>query len=571
MEERWVVAAKRADFYGIGRKFGIDPVIARIIRNRDVVGDENIRLYLEGQLSDLPSPWLLKDMDRAVSIIIEGIRSKARVRIVGDYDIDGVCSTAILLKGLERVGLQADTYIPDRVADGYGLNSHIIERAGEDGVNLLITCDNGISACQEIQQAKQLGMTVLVTDHHNIPYEEEDGRRVPVLPPADAVVNPKREDCPYPFTELCGAAVAYKLVMALFEKFSVSQEELEEFLVLAAVATVGDVMDLRGENRVIVKEGLKRLPGTGNAGLRALLCACGLEGPVTAYHIGFVLGPCINASGRLDTAARSLELLLEQDPQKAAVLAGDLVHMNESRKAMTVQQVEEAIRLIEGGSMLEDPILVVYLPQCHESLAGIVAGRIRERYHRPVFILAQGEQDVKGSGRSIEAYSMYDGLSVCKDLLVKFGGHPMAAGLSMHRENIEEFRRRLNARCTLRPDEMVPKYVIDVPMPIGYVTEGLIAQMGMLEPFGKGNERPLFAQKNIRVSGFTIFGKKKNVARMTLEDEGGNRQEGIYFGDVREAEGTLSREGTVSILYYPRINEYMGRRNIQIVLQSIRA
>ena len=567
--EKWVVAAKRADFYKIAEEFGIDPVIARIIRNRDVIGEADIRMYLQGEVSELPSPWLLKDMKKSVAILTEGIPRKKKVRIIGDYDIDGVCAAAILYKGLRRVGIHTDTYIPNRVTDGYGLNPHLIEQAGEDGIELLITCDNGIAAAQEVRQAKELGMTVIVTDHHNVPYEEKEGARIPILPPADAVINPKQEACTYPFTELCGAAVAYKLISALYETCGVPEEELEELLVLAAIATVGDVMDLQGENRVLVKEGLKRLPHTSNPGLQALLQANHLDGAVTAYHIGFVLGPCINASGRLDTAARSLNLLLEPDPQKASVLAGDLVHMNESRKSMTALQVEEAVRQIEDSPLKEDSVLVVYLPQCHESLAGIVAGRIRERYHRPVFILADGEQDVKGSGRSIEAYSMFDELTACSDLLVKFGGHPMAAGLSIRPERIEELRRRLNENCTLKPEDMIPKYVIDVPMPIGYVTEALVEQMGLLEPFGKGNAKPLFAQKNLQVSGFSIFGKNRNVARMTLTEETGKSQEAVYFGDMETITQVLAEKTLISVLYYPQIREYQGRRSIQIVIQSI--
>lgn len=568
--EKWVVAAKRADFYGIGRKFGVDPVIARIIRNRDIIEEEDIRMYLQGTLSDMASPWLLKDMEKSVSIIMEGIHGKKRVRIIGDYDIDGVCAAAILYKGFRRVGVHADTYIPHRVMDGYGLNPDLIEQAGKDGIQLLVTCDNGIAAYREVEQAKEMGMTVIVTDHHSIPYEEREGKRISKIPPADAVINPKQEDCGYPFQELCGAAVAYKLIAALYEKCGVPKEELEELFVLAAIATVGDVMDLQGENRIWVKEGLKLLPHTENPGLQALMQANNLRDKITAYHIGFVLGPCINASGRLDTAQRSLKLLLEPDPRQAAVLAGDLVHMNESRKAMTKRQVEAAVEQIEQGDLKEDRVMAVYLPECHESLAGIVAGRIRERYHRPVFILTQGEQGLKGSGRSIEAYSMYDALVSCRELFTKFGGHAMAAGLSMPQENLDAFRRRLNEDCTLKPDEMIPKFVIDVPMPIGYVTERLIGQLGLLEPFGKGNPKPLFAQKNITVSGFSIIGKNKNVAKMTLTDESGCCREGIYFGDMEAAKGALAENKPISILYYPQINEYQGRKNIQIVVQSIR-
>ncbi len=569
--EKWVVAAKRADFYGIAKKFGIDPVLARIIRNRDVVGDPAIDLYLHGGMDDLPSPWLLKDMEKAVEILLEGIRLKKRVRIIGDYDIDGVCASAILYKGFRRIGLCADTYIPHRVTDGYGLNAHLIGQAGEDGIELLVTCDNGIAAHQEVAQAKAMGMTVIVTDHHNIPYEEKEGRRIPVLPPADAVIDPKQEDCPYPFSELCGAAIAYKLISALYERCDLPKEELEESLILAAVATVGDVMDLQGENRILVKEGLRRLPHTKSPGLQALLEVNDLTGEVSAYHIGFVLGPCINASGRLDTAQRSLQLLLETDPQRAAVLAGDLLHMNESRKSMTAVQVEEAVRLVEAGTYGDDKILVIYLPKCHESLAGIVAGRVRERCHRPVFILTDGEQDVKGSGRSIEAYPMYDGLNACSDLLVRFGGHAMAAGLSIHREDVDELRRRLNGQCTLTEQDMIPKTVIDVPMPISYVTEELIRQMSLLEPFGKGNAKPLFAERDIRVRDYRILGKNKNVVRMDLETSDGCCRPGICFTDVEKVTGILAAGRPVSILYYPQIHEYRGSRDIQIVIQGIQA
>ena len=569
--EKWVVAAKRADFYGIAKKFGIDPVLARIIRNRDVVGDPAIDLYLHGGMDDLPSPWLLKDMEKAVEILLEGIRLKKRVRIIGDYDIDGVCASAILYKGFRRIGLCADTYIPHRVTDGYGLNAHLIGQAGEDGIELLVTCDNGIAAHQEVAQAKAMGMTVIVTDHHNIPYEEKEGRRIPVLPPADAVIDPKQEDCPYPFSELCGAAIAYKLISALYERCGLPKEELEESLILAAVATVGDVMDLQGENRILVKEGLRRLPHTKSPGLQALLEVNDLTGEVSAYHIGFVLGPCINASGRLDTAQRSLQLLLETDPQRAAVLAGDLLHMNESRKSMTAVQVEEAVRLVEAGTYGDDKILVIYLPKCHESLAGIVAGRVRERCHRPVFILTDGEQDVKGSGRSIEAYPMYDGLNACSDLLVRFGGHAMAAGLSIHREDVDELRRRLNGQCTLTEQDMIPKTVIDVPMPISYVTEELIRKMSLLEPFGKGNAKPLFAERDIRVRDYRILGKNKNVVRMDLETSDGCCRPGICFTDVEKVTGILAAGRPVSILYYPQIHEYRGSRDIQIVIQGIQA
>ena len=448
--EKWVIAAKRADFNQIGQQFHIDPVIARLIRNRDVIGEDKIREYLSGTVQELPSPWLMKDMEKAVDILEKKISQKAKVRIIGDYDIDGVTSTYILMKGLARIGADVDTYIPDRVADGYGIHAHLIERAETDRIDTIVTCDNGIAAAAEIQMAKDKGMTVIITDHHEVPYREEKGERQMVLPPADAILNPKQYDCPYPNKNLCGAVVAFKYIAALYERFGVPAEELEDYYELAAIATVGDVMDLQGENRILVKEGLCRLKNTKNQGLQELIRANSLEdAKITAYHIGFVLGPCINASGRLDTAARSLALLNAKTKEEAARLAGDLTALNQSRKALTEKGKEEAIRIIETTELKNDRVLVVYLPDCHESLAGIIAGRIREKYHRPAFVLTGGETSAKGSGRSIESYSMYEELVKCADLMIQFGGHPMAAGLSIEEKNIEEFRRRLNVNLSL--------------------------------------------------------------------------------------------------------------------------
>ena len=454
--EKWVIAAKRADFYGIAEKFGIDPVIARLIRNRDVEGEENIRRYLNGDLSELPSYWLLKDMEKAVGILEKKIKEKKKIRIIGDYDIDGVTATYILLTGLRRLGAAVDTYIPDRIADGYGIHEPLILKAREDQVDTILTCDNGIAAGEEIKKAKEWGMTVVVTDHHEIPYREGKEGREFLLPPADALLNPKQPSCGYPNKNICGAAVAWKLIGALYETFGIDKKEYYDFLEFAAIATVGDVMDLQGENRILVKEGLKKLPHTANPGLRALIQANGLEGGrITAYHIGFVLGPCINASGRLDTAARSLFLFTQTDPAQAAKTAGDLTALNASRKALTEKGKEEAVRLVEETPAGEDRVLVLYLPNCHESLAGIIAGRIREKYYKPVFVLTKGEQGVKGSGRSIESYSMFDELVKCADLLEQFGGHPMAAGLSLSEDKIDAFRRRLNENCTLTPQNSV--------------------------------------------------------------------------------------------------------------------
>lgn len=567
--EKWVVAAKRADFNAIGMEFGIDPVIARLIRNREVTGSGQIQEYLHGSFQDIPSPWLLKDMEKAVGILKEKIETRARIRIIGDYDIDGVTSTFILLKGLRRLGANADTYIPDRVSDGYGIHKHLIEQADRDGINTIVTCDNGIAAAEEIRSAKEKGMTVVVTDHHEIPYEEAEGSRRLKLPPADAVINPKQPDCTYPNKNLCGAVVAMKLVFALYEVCGVPKEEQEEYLELAAIATVGDVMDLQGENRILVKEGLKRLPVTENKGLKALIRETGLEGGrITAYHIGFVLGPCINASGRLDTAARSLKLLQAETEREAARLAGDLKGLNDSRKALTEKGKEEAIRLVESTELKNDRVLVVYLPDCHESLAGIIAGRIREKYHRPSFVLTKGETAVKGSGRSIEGYSMYDELVKCKELLEQFGGHPMAAGLSIREENVERFRKRLNENCSLTPEDLIPKIVIDVPMPVSYITKELVGQISLLEPFGKGNTKPLFAQKGLRVLNSRILGKNRNVAKVQVVDDSGTVMDGIFFGEAEEFIRFASGKDRISVTYYPEINRYQERESLQIVIQN---
>lgn len=567
--EKWVVTAKKADFQKIGQTFGIDPVIARLIRNRDVEGMENIRSYLYGTLEELPSPWLLKDMKKAVEILKDKIDQKARIRIIGDYDIDGVTATYILLTGFRRLGARVDTYIPDRIKDGYGMHSQLIEKASEDGIDTIITCDNGIAASAEIQQAKEKGMTVIVTDHHEIPYRDTDKGREWIVPEADAVINPKQSDCPYPNKNICGAVVAWKLIWVLYETYGIDRNEILEFSEPAAVATVGDVMDLQGENRIIVKEGLRRLPTTKNQGFRALIEANGLGGErITAYHVGFVLGPCINASGRLDTAARALRLLCTEDADRAAKEAGDLVALNQSRKAMTEKGREEAEHIIESQGLSSDRVLVVYLPECHESLAGIIAGRLREKYYKPSFVLTKAEKGAKGSGRSIEAYSMYDELVKCSDLLEQFGGHPMAAGLSLAEENIDAFRKRLNEVCTLTEEELVPKVVIDVPMPISYLSRTLTEQLSVLEPFGKGNSKPLFAQKGLRVLNLRIFGKNQNVAKMCLMDGQGNSVDAVYFGAAKEFEQYVQQKELISVTYYPEINVYQGRESLQAVIRN---
>lgn len=567
--EKWVVAAKKADFNLIGRQFHIDPVIARLIRNRDVVGEEKIKEYLLGTIDTIPSPWLMKDMKKAVDILEKKIQQQVKIRIIGDYDIDGVTSTYILLKGLTRIGANVDTYIPDRVADGYGIHEHLIDRAESDKIDTIVTCDNGIAACAEIQMAKEKGMTVIVTDHHDIPYREENGERRVILPPADAILNPKQYDCLYPNKNLCGAVVAFKYITALYERFDIQKKELEDYYELVAIATVGDVMDLQGENRILVKEGLRRLPNTKNKGLQELIRANNLEdSKITAYHIGFVLGPCINASGRLDTAARSLALLNAPTKEEAAKLAGDLTALNQSRKALTEKGKEEAIQLIETTELKNDRVLVVYLPECHESLAGIIAGRLREKYYKPAFVLTRGEKCAKGSGRSIESYSMYDELVKCADLMVQFGGHPMAAGLSIEEENIEKFREQLNQNCTLTEEDLRPKIVIDVAMPISYITKELVEQISLLEPFGKGNVKPIFAQKGLRVLDSNIIGKNKNVVKLKLLDPQGAIIEGIYFGEADDFMNFIREKDSVSIIYYPEINRFRGRESLQIIIQN---
>lgn len=567
--EKWMVYNKKADFQKIGSEFGIDPVIARLIRNRDIQDMKEIRSYLYGTLAEIPSPWKMKDMERAVQILQKKITQKKKIRIIGDYDIDGVTATCILLKGLKRLNANVDTYIPDRVKDGYGMHEQLIDKALEDGIDTILTCDNGIAAAAEIEYAKKEGLTVIVTDHHDIPFRDTEDGRIWIIPKADAVVNPKQNDCLYPNKNICGAVVAWKLIWALYERLGIDSDEIWDFLELAAIATVGDVMDLQGENRIIVKEGLKKLSSTSFEGLKALICVNNLEGAeITAYHVGFVIGPCINASGRLDTAARSLELLLADNMEDAMKLADDLYDLNQSRKAMTEQGKEQAIQSIEENNLGKDRVLVVYLPDCHESLAGIIAGRIREAYNKPVFVLTKGADGVKGSGRSIEAYSMYEELVKCSDLLTQFGGHPMAAGLSMEEKNIELFRRRLNDNCTLTEQDLIPKIMIDVPMPISYLSKKLTEQLKVLEPFGKGNSKPLFAQKNLRAVGIRVFGRNRNVAKMLLIDENGIKMDAVYFGEAQEFVDFVQAHDTISVTYYPEINVFQGRENLQVVIKN---
>ena len=581
--ERWVLLRKGADFEAIGKKYQISPRLACLIRNRDVIGEEAVDRYLNGTINDLYDGMLMKDMDKAIDILKEKILEDKKIRVIGDYDIDGVNATYILLEGLERLGADVDSDIPDRISDGYGLNRHLVERAYEAGVDTLITCDNGIAAADEIAYGKEMGMTVIVTDHHEVPFDEQDGEKRYRIPPADAVMDPKQPDCFYPFKGLCGAAVAYKLMEALWESMGKDSADLDDLIENVAIATIGDVMDLEDENRIFVKEGLQMLRRTKNPGLKALIECTGIDkNSLNSYHIGFVLGPCINASGRLDTAKRALELLRAGTQKEADILAGDLKALNDSRKDMTEEAVKQAEEKVETTTISKDKVLVVYLPDCHESLAGIVAGRIRENYYKPVFVLTDAEEGVKGSGRSIDGYHMYEELNKCKELLTKFGGHRLAAGLSLPKENVGKFREMLNKNCTLTEEEMKEKVTIDMEMPFGCVTEGLVKELELLEPFGKGNTKPVFAARAVTLLGARILGKNRNVLKLQVQDVNGCRIEAMLFhhaddflGKLEEQYGKTEveallkgrgRQIRISMTYYPDINEYMGKKTPQIVV-----
>lgn len=610
MNEKWYVATKKADFQGIAKRFGIDPVTARIIRNRDVVGDDEIRQYLYGTRAELGDPAQLQGGLEAASLLKQKIEAGKKIRIIGDYDIDGVNSTYILYRALTRCGAQVDYEIPDRMKDGYGLNISLLKLALEEGIDTVLTCDNGISAIAEIAYAKENGMTVIVTDHHEplfeeVPEEDQaetiqpqtdtarripspDGTRIFRLPPADVLVNPKQPNCRYPYKKLCGAAVAWKVVCLLYRLYGM-EEEAEQFLQFVGFATVGDVMELDGENRILVKEGLKQLRITQNYGWRALIQANNLDfDTLNSYHIGFVLGPCINASGRLDTAKRSLRLLLAKDAAEAELLAARLKQLNDERKELTQAAVDLACEQIDGSTEANDRVLVVYLPDCHESIAGIVAGRIRERYGKPTFVVtnAEAEDEAKGSGRSIEAYSMFEEMVKCQDLFRKFGGHPMAAGFSLPRSRIDEMRRRLNENCTMTEEDMAEKIMVDVPMPINYIRESLVEELAVLEPFGNGNEKPLFAERHLKLLSARILGKNANVLKLQVANATGCTMEALYFGipdnilsyltdkygknEVQKLLWGKVNQIEMDLTYYPSINEYQGRRTLQIVIKNFR-
>lgn len=585
--EKWIEIRKGGNFMEMAKKYGIDPLIVRIIRNRDIIDEKEITEYLYGGKEALHNPHLLKDVDKAAEIIAEGIAEKKAMRIIGDYDIDGVNATYILLEGIRRCGGNVDAAIPDRMKDGYGINEHLIEQALSDGKELLITCDNGIAAINEINFAKEKGMTVVVTDHHEIPYRNTEQGKEFLRSNADAIVNPKQADCPYPCKGICGAVVAWKLVQVLYERMDIPVEEADIFIENAGFATVGDVMDLTGENRILVKLGLKALEHTKNPGMKALIAKNKLsDKPLSAYHIGFVLGPCINASGRLDTAKRSLELLLERDEVKASALAGELVELNESRKYMTQQETQKALEQIEKEGREKDKVLVVYLPECHESLAGIIAGRIREAYQRPVFVLTRGEEGVKGSGRSIEAYSMFDKMTEVAELFTKYGGHPMAAGLSMREEDIDKLREQLNQKAELSEEDMAEVVRLDAVLPMSYFTVDTIRQLSVLEPCGKSNTKPVFADRNIKITRAGIVGVNRNVLKLHLLDSKGNPVAGVYFGEVEKFLTFLSekfgseevdaamhgKENSIQFaaVYEPAVDTYSGRESVQAIIRRFR-
>lgn len=566
--KKWVIAAKRADFDKIGQKFQITPMTARIIRNRDVVGEEAIEKYLHGTMSDLYAPWLMYGMKEGVALLQEEIAKKSRIRIIGDYDIDGVCATYILLTGLRKIGANVDTVIPDRIRDGYGINEQLIDQAYEEGVQVIVTCDNGIAAASQIAYAKSLGMKVLVTDHHEVPFEETSGKRVEKLPPADGIINPKQEACNYPWKGLCGAVVAWKLICALYEIYGIPMQEAEALVEFAAIATIGDIMELQDENRILVKEGLKRMKTTQNMGLRSLMEVNGLDkDAISAYHIGFVLGPCINAGGRLDTARRALELFDSKDKETADRLAGDLKALNDSRKELTNAGVEEGIRQVMEAEK-DDRVLVVYLPDCHESIAGIIAGKIKERFYKPTIVLTDAEEGIKGSGRSIPGYHMFEELSRVGELFTKFGGHPMAAGMSLPKENLTKLRERLNENCTLTAEDLVEKLTIDIAMPIQYVSEELIQELKVLEPFGNGNSKPLFAERQFFVLQSQILGKNKNTVKLYGTNGAGCHMEALYFGDPKPLLALIEEKQKINLTYYPAVNEFRGRKTLQLMIQD---
>ena len=568
MNSKWMIYAKKADFKQIASEYGIDQVLARIIRNRDICGSKDIDMYLNGNLNDIHNPHSMKDADKFVDIITKKIEEHKPVRIIGDYDIDGICSIYILFCGLKAAGADVDYVVPHRINDGYGINEHLIDSAINEGIDTIVTCDNGIAAYNQVRYAKDNGITMIVTDHHDVPFEIKDDKKVYNVPPADAVINPKQADCDYPFKLLCGAGVAYKLISLLYDRLGLDKKELEDYIEFMAIATVGDIVDLIDENRIVVKYGLKHIAHTKNTGLRALIEECQLDiNNISSYHIGFVIGPCLNASGRLDTARQAIELMLCKDNEKAHNMAKELIALNNERKSMTEQETQKAIELVENTGLLKDRVLVIYLKDCHESIAGIIAGRIKERYYRPTFVITNAEDGAKGSGRSIEGYNMYEEINKCKNVLTKYGGHPMAAGLSLAISDIDIFRKMLNDNAILTDEDLIPKMWIDVPMPVSYANIRLVNQLKLLEPFGKGNEKPVFADRNLYVKTASVIGKNKNVLRCQLETEDGTYVPAVQFG-INNIDDIPRAGMRISIIYYPDINTFNGIMSLQIIIKE---
>ena len=568
--EQWYLYKKKADFTRIGEKFQIDPVIARLIRNRDVTGDEEIHKYLYGNLSDISDPFLMKGVREGVNIIKEKIRDGKTIRIISDYDVDGVVSNYILWKAIHDLGGKIDFQIPDRMKDGYGINENIIEKAVEDQIDTILTCDNGIAAFDAVAYGKEHGLTMIITDHHDVPFAmNEDGSKKEILPPADVVINPKQKECHYPYSLLCGAGVAFQFVRALYQDMGEDKDRLEELLSMLAIATVCDVVDLTGENRIFVKEGLKRIKETKNVGLRALLEVHDLmEKQIQSYALGFIIGPCINASGRLESAEKALNLFLEEDEQKALQTAKELKELNDLRKSMTENGVKMALDQAFEYEAKGDKVLVLYLPDCHESIAGIIAVRIKDRLNHPVFVLTDAKDGIKGSGRSIEGYSMFEEMMKVKEVFTKFGGHPMAAGCSLEKKDLEIFRKKINENCTLDQKDFAKKVQIDIDMPVDYITMDLIQQLSVLEPFGKENKKPLFAHRKLRIERVNVFGKNKNVIKLALKSSQGTRIDGMIFEDETEFREKMGTSKYITCTYYPVINEYQGYKSLQINIQN---
>ena len=586
-KERWRLYAKKADFAAISKAYGINQVTARIMRNRGVETKEEIESYLKGDLDYLSDPALMKDADKAASLLEAAIANNELIAISSDFDNDGIFSGLLLKEAIIELGGRAAIFTPNRVMEGYGVNSRIVEEANANGASVLLTCDNGIAAFEAIDEAKKLGMTVIVTDHHEVPFEEHDGKKIYLLPKADAIVDPKQEDCAYPFKSLCGTGVAYQLMTLLFRRMKRTMSRQEIFLQYTAIATVADVMELVGENRILVRKGLSYLNHTNHIGLRALMEVCGISPEqVRAYHIGFILGPCFNAAGRLDTIVHALALLESKEYDQALALAGELWAMNEERKELTRVGTERAVELIEHATWKDEHVYLVYIKDCHESVAGIIAGRLRERYYRPVLVFtdASEEGQIKASGRSIDDYDMFTELSAFRNLFLRFGGHKMAAGLTMEKKNLEILRDGLNARCTLTQTQLMPLVMIDAAMPLGYISEEVIADLEKLEPFGRANEKPLFAQQHLSVLRLSRIGKNRNVVKMSVMGLEGIIMDALYFGDtdvffdfleeeygrdnVAAALRGMRNTIDIGVTYYPQINEFQGKRSLQIVIQN---